>query len=514
MPGRLAPTIRNGAQRNFTAIFEGSLQRHSGDYRLFAGGRPKPYAKNMAKALVDTHAPVRKRILENVLSPQVGQISSADLIIASLKDETVADVLTNHVIFHKGTWRTIENFLAGIADDSQRGEVIKETMAANLAYSNEQRIRQIATLLADRDAPLPLQSVSRKTAKARPRDQAGGRFDELAKQLTPEPLEAEQICREVVEDCTANASLYATDLALSLQNQREFGVFAESTARLLAQSLQSSFEQKRFDMTVHVLEQARDNERLIPGLQESCLAKFVTEERLDVMVDALRSLDPATAEYNSIVGILRLSGDRALLRLFDRMVSEPDRPSRIFLLQLFIHLGNSVTGFLGQKISHPGWFVVRNIVYVLGKVATDSAVDTLTRVLDHPEPRVRAELVQALGTIGGDKVENPTLRLLADSDPTVADQAAAFLDQFDNERVLPALRTMLLTDRKSLHERPYVSGKILHLFAETGRKEDLKLLSDFSPSLLRFFSRPLRAVSKDCKNAMRRIRERVENSAQ
>ena len=79
--------------------------------------------------------------------------------------------------------------------------------------------------------------------------------------------------------------------------------------------------------------------------------------------------------------------------------------------------------------------------------------------------------------------------------------------------MLPALRARLLDDRKSLYNRPYVVNRIMRVFEKHGEKGDLRILSNFRPSFLRFYSRTARAVARDCARAMNRIKDRMEKGA-
>ena len=468
------------------------------------------YAKNMAQAIGDTRDPVRRRFTEKILPKQVGQFGPADKIVEAMGDDKAAEILAEHVMFHQGTRRTLENFLDGIDDETQRGEIIKEAVAANLAGAQGQRFGEIVSLLEERKAVPQTQDTSGKAAPSKPAENVDEGVSDLLQQVTLEHTQAEHMSRDVFQDCTAaNASLYATDVALSLQKQPEFGVYAESTAKLVAQSLKEAFDQKMFELMVSALERARDNDDFIPGLQELSLAEFATDQRLDEMINALRPLDPVSAEYASLVSALRLCGNRAVTRLFNRLVVEPARPARMFLIQVLLSLGPMVAGLLGQNILHPEWYVVRNIVYVLGKVAPESSLDALNQTLQHPESRVRLELVQALGAVSGPRVEEAMLKLVMDPDPGVAGLAAGFLRRFDGERVLPVFRAMLTFDGKSLLGRPYVVGRMMRVFAEVGTAADVKLLAKFQPPLLLLYSRSMREVRRDCRTAMREIGERL-----
>lgn len=202
-----------------------------------------------------------------------------------------------------------------------------------------------------------------------------------------------------------------------------------------------------------------------------------------------------------------------MLRLFHRLSDAADRTRRIFLLEVLVSMGDAVTQAMGRNMTNPKWFVVRNAVFVLGKVASAPAVDMLAQVQGHAEARVRLEVVRALGAIGGEKAEEVVLGLLGDADMSVAEQAADCLSRFEPARTLPRLRAMLREERKTLHGRPHVASQVVAFFAENGESEDLRLLGAFRPSCLRIFSRRSRSLAGKCRQTMRRIRQRAAKGA-
>jgi hypothetical protein len=80
-----------------------------------------------------------------------------------------------------------------------------------------------------------------------------------------------------------------------------------------------------------------------------------------------------------------------------------------------------------QRLSDPRWYVIRNIVYVLGRIAHQGVERALDRALRHEDVRVRKEAVRALG-----RIESPTSRAylisaFRDPDSGVRVQAAMTL---------------------------------------------------------------------------------------
>lgn len=70
------------------------------------------------------------------------------------------------------------------------------------------------------------------------------------------------------------------------------------------------------------------------------------------------------------------------------------------------------------------WFLVRNIVYILGRIGKEQSIPYLQKAFNHPEPRVRKEVVQALGLIGGSKAISLLLKAINDDDIRIRTMAA------------------------------------------------------------------------------------------
>ncbi len=87
-----------------------------------------------------------------------------------------------------------------------------------------------------------------------------------------------------------------------------------------------------------------------------------------------------------------------------------------------------------SRLGDPRWYVIRNVVYVLGRIAHQGVERALDRALHHEDVRVRKEAVRALGNI-----ESPTSRAFLvsafrDPDASVRVQAALTLAQRRDDR--------------------------------------------------------------------------------
>jgi hypothetical protein len=109
-----------------------------------------------------------------------------------------------------------------------------------------------------------------------------------------------------------------------------------------------------------------------------------------------------------------------------------------------------------QRLGDSRWYVIRNVVYVLGRIAHHGVERALDRALHHEDVRVRKEAVRALGNI-----ESPTARAylvsaFKDGDAGVRIQAAATLAERRDERSAQNLLSAIQApefQRRDLKER-------------------------------------------------------------
>ena len=92
-----------------------------------------------------------------------------------------------------------------------------------------------------------------------------------------------------------------------------------------------------------------------------------------------------------------------------------------------------------SRLGDSRWYVIRNVVYVLGRIAHQGVERALDRALHHEDVRVRKEAVRALGNI-----ESPTSRAFLvsafrDIDASVRIQAALTLAQKRDDRAAQSI---------------------------------------------------------------------------
>ena len=116
--------------------------------------------------------------------------------------------------------------------------------------------------------------------------------------------------------------------------------------------------------------------------------------------------------------------DRNAIQPFIAMLGDlKSIPARKNVINALISLGEKDIQSLAKGLYDSRWYVVRNIIYILGKIGDKVAVDYLLKTVNHSDIRVRKEGIKALGELGAQGVF-PALRECF-NDPEVQIRTAA-----------------------------------------------------------------------------------------
>ena len=138
-------------------------------------------------------------------------------------------------------------------------------------------------------------------------------------------------------------------------------------------------------------------------------------------------------------------------------------------------------------LKHKQWFVVRNVVMVLGKIADQDTVPAVGLAMKHSDTRVRREALTSLAAIGGQRAESIISDSIADPDKNVRLTAAKTFSEISPDKAYPkllevassgAFRDRDLGEKKELYEYIGMSGGAKALPALS------KQLTSWRPSII------------------------------
>ena len=140
--------------------------------------------------------------------------------------------------------------------------------------------------------------------------------------------------------------------------------------------------------------------------------------------------------------ILKRGQSRSANHLIERLAEEESRTHRARLIMLLKEMGKGSSVPFMSRLDDPRWYLVRNVVGILGDIGDAAALPQLRKVASHHDPRVRREVVRTLTRFASPDAEDLIIEALADEDRGVQITAVNSLATLKGERALTLLLDM------------------------------------------------------------------------
>jgi HEAT repeat protein len=195
--------------------------------------------------------------------------------------------------------------------------------------------------------------------------------------------------------------------------------------------------------------EAREAIQLLRGDGGVALANLVQEMLQPISIaTTVEHLDQQEAQpMLDFIEFAKALGDPGIDLLNAVLGESQQRRNRRLLAEAIAGLCKENPERLAPYLTDRRWYVVRNIVHILGWIGGNSIVGLLRTALKHPEPRVRYEVVAALGQVEPSLARPVLLKLLENADTRLF---CAVLHQLSAERD-PAVSRLLLGQLQDLN---------------------------------------------------------------
>jgi HEAT repeat protein len=159
--------------------------------------------------------------------------------------------------------------------------------------------------------------------------------------------------------------------------------------------------------------------------QIESIRKIIVEAGEEVRIDrigrVLEREEGRLEDVNAYLSLLQKNAIKPLIKLLGELKNSKTR--RVFCDALS-EIGKNAIDVFTPFIDDRRWFLVRNIIYILGRIGKEQSLPYIQRALNHEDLRVKREAIQALGLIGGQKAIGLLVRALTDHDVRVRCMAA------------------------------------------------------------------------------------------
>ncbi|HET6373153.1 MAG TPA: HEAT repeat domain-containing protein, partial [Candidatus Polarisedimenticolia bacterium] len=140
--------------------------------------------------------------------------------------------------------------------------------------------------------------------------------------------------------------------------------------------------------------------------------------------------------------ILKRGGDRTAHYLIERLAEEENRSHRARLVALLKEMGKGTSRPFIARLEDARWFLVRNVVGILGDIGDPAVLPDLARVASHNDPRVRREVIRTVTRFGGAESEELVVSALQDEDRGVQMTAVNALATLKTKRSIGVLASL------------------------------------------------------------------------
>jgi hypothetical protein len=189
-------------------------------------------------------------------------------------------------------------------------------------------------------------------------------------------------------------------------------------------------------------------------------------------------------EKNSIPPLVKYLGELATIR------------ARKYVIEALTVIGRRDVPTLAKGLDDQRWYVVRNIIYILRKIADKRGVEYLLRIARHADIRVRKEVIKTLGELGGREVVQTLRECLDDADMQVRVTAAKAFASIGSEAAKKIMLEKI--SGKDFKDKNFEEKR--EFFEVISRWKDSEVF-DFLMKILKarsFFSRTKLYESKAC----------------
>jgi len=190
------------------------------------------------------------------------------------------------------------------------------------------------------------------------------------------------------------------------------------------------------------------------GKIEAILMEAGEEGRVARIGKVLEREEVRLEEVNAYLSLLQKNSIQPLIKLLGELKNSKTR--RVFCDALS-EIGKDAIELFIPFMEDRRWFLVRNIVYILGRIGKEQSFPYIQKAFNHEENRVRREAIQALGLIGGPKTVGLLVRALTDEDIRIRCMAAINLGKAGKKAGLIPLLEIVQT--KDFYKREPVEIK-------------------------------------------------------
>jgi len=237
------------------------------------------------------------------------------------------------------------------------------------------------------------------------------------------------------------------------------------------------------------------------------VGRFARPAAVRAVLSALRLYAEGSDEYEAARRLLVTLGGRVIEPLLELLADEPDMAVRKSLVDLLAGIAGDYIPELGAHLSDQRWFVVRNVITVLGSTKKSAALPYMERTLRHGDSRVRRETIRSLSLIHDRRAVEMLKAALSDDDPQNVQLAARYLGMSGERGAIPSLVEVARGDGRGNRD---ISARVesVEALGRLGDESTMPILESLATKRAIIGAGRTRELRVAAESAMSRIRAR------
>lgn len=157
------------------------------------------------------------------------------------------------------------------------------------------------------------------------------------------------------------------------------------------------FTARAFSLFLRHVESPPGGTTEIAELAGRGIKELATDEMVAHYLFALR--DKSRGDRQEAENILALFQERAVRPLLDALAAENDLLVRKSIVEIVARIGRPAVPVILENLNDSQWFIVRNMVTILGSMGMPDLAPQVAGTLSHPDARVKKEAIKALSRL-------------------------------------------------------------------------------------------------------------------
>jgi HEAT repeat protein len=265
------------------------------------------------------------------------------------------------------------------------------------------------------------------------------------------PDEVDGLRKEVDAELDPSSVLNILDILLEIlaqeKNPESYQDVVNTIIKILDAFLTLTEFQKAADLLKRVYIILKTYE--LRDWQIEAIRKMINEAGEEKRIERIGKIleEQQGVRLEDVSSYLLLLQKNAIPHLIQLLGKLKNSKARRMVCDALAQIGKNAIDDFTPFVDDRRWYLVRNIVYILGRIGRDQAFPYLQKTFGHEEVRVRREAVQALGLIGGPKAIGLLVKALTDNDIRIRSMAAINLGKIGKTTgLVPLLEVVQVKD--------------------------------------------------------------------